>query len=154
METTHKIIVTPLGEIKYQDKDRIFLPRGIPGFEDVRYAVWLALPEYEPVKWIVLENEQANTLPLFDPFLVLADYNPMITEEDTELLEPDSPDDLAVLSVMTPRENEPPTLNLRSPLVINVKKQIAVQVILEDESLPIRYAWKSISEEDTQAGAQ
>jgi len=145
-----KTIDTPLGTIEYQDKDRIYLPRGIPGFERVRYAIWLALPEYEPIKWIVLENEQANSLPLFDPFLVLSDYDPVITEDELELLEPESPDDLAILCVMTPRENQAPTLNLRSPIVINARKQIAVQVILRDETLPIRYEWNKTAAAETQ----
>jgi len=145
-----KTIDTPLGTIEYQDKDRIFLPRGIPGFESVRYAIWLALPEYEPIKWFILENEHANALPLFDPFLVLSDYDPVITDEEVELLEPESPDDLAILCVMTPRENQAPTLNLRSPIVVNARKQIAVQVILQDETLPIRYEWDKSSANETQ----
>lgn len=145
-----KTIDTPLGTIEYQDKDRIFLPRGIPGFESVQYAIWLALPEYEPIKWIILENERANALPLFDPFLVLSDYDPVITDEEVELLEPESPDDLAILCVMTPRENQAPTLNLRSPIVINARKQIAVQVILQDETMPIRYEWDTSSASETQ----
>jgi len=145
-----KTITTPLGKFEYSPEDRIQLPVGIPGFESVRYAIWVALAEYEPVKWIVLENEYGSTLPLFDPFMVLTEYDPVIQDDEVALLEADSPDDLAILCVLTPREHGSPTLNLRSPVVINTKKRIAMQVILQDETLPIRYQWEKPAESEVE----
>lgn len=136
-ETIH----TPIGDIEYKKEDRIQLPRGIPGFEDARYAIWVSDEEFDPIKWFILEREESVALPLLDPFLVLDRYEMSLPDDAVDTLEPDTAEDLALMCVAHPRENAPPTLNLRSPIVINPSKRIALQVILQDESLPIRYDW-------------
>jgi len=130
---------TPLGEIEYSENNRITLPKGLPGFESAQFAVWLSSPEHDPIKWFVLEDYDDAVLPLIDPFLIVSDYEPHIPEQIVEILEMESPDNLAVMCVVTSRKAKVPTVNLRSPIVINAAKRIALQVILDDGSFPIRY---------------
>ncbi len=130
---------TPLGKIEYSENNRITLPKGLPGFESAQFAVWFSSPEHDPIKWFIIEDYDDAVLPLIDPFLVVSDYEPYIPEQIVEILEIESPDNLAVMCVATPRKEEVPTVNLRSPIVINAVKKIALQVILDDDSLPIRY---------------
>lgn len=132
---------TPFGTVEYAEEDQILLPRGLPGFESVRTAIWYTSPEYDPIKWFLLKDQNGAVLPLIDPFLVTQNYEPVIPDPIEELLEVQSPEEVAVLCVATPKKDQPPTINLRSPIVINVVKHVAVQVILEDESWPIRYTW-------------
>jgi len=134
-------IQTSIGEIEYNQEDRITLPRGIPGFEDAQYAIWVSAEEYDPIKWLIIERDFGVALPLLDPFLVVDNYDTTLPEEAVEELAPDSMEELALMCVAHPRENEPPTVNLRSPVVINTQKRIALQVILDDDRLPIRYDW-------------
>ena len=134
-------IQTSIGEIQYESEDRLTLPRGIPGFEDAQHAIWVSAPEYDPIKWLVIERDFGVALPLLDPYLVVEHYDTTLPEEAIEALESNSMDELALLCVAHPRENAPPTVNLRSPVVINTQKRIALQVILADDSLPIRYDW-------------
>jgi len=136
-------IKTPFGEITYSLDDRISLPQGIPGFEDARHAIWVSLEEYEPLKWLVLELDEPVVLPLLDPFILASDYHPDITEGQFNLLETENPEAVAVFCVATPRKEQLPTINLRSPVLINPEKQVAIQVILDDEELPIRYHWEA-----------
>jgi len=140
---------TPLGEIEYGPEDRIALPKGIPGFEDVNYALWVSNPEYEPVKWLILEREEGVALPLLDPFIVVEDYTPEIPDDAVDILEAEVAEDLLVYCVATPRPGQPPTVNLRSPVVINVQNQHAVQVILKNENYPVRYDWRAAAQEKT-----
>lgn len=138
---------TPLGNIEYTDSDRIALPRGLPGFESARSAIWYTSPQYDPIKWFLLEDQNGAVLPLIDPFLITNNYEPVIQDQFVELLEVQSVEEVAVLCVATPKKEQPPTINLRSPIVINAAKRIAVQVILEDESLPVRYTWDPANKE-------
>lgn len=131
---------TPLGEIEYGEDDRISLPNGIPGFEDTDYALWLSRPEYEPIQWLILERSDGIALPLLDPFPLVEGYTPDIPDEAVELLDAES-DDVLVYCVATPRQGQPPTINLRSPVVINPEKRLAIQVILSNEEYDIRYDW-------------
>ncbi|MCF7802878.1 MAG: flagellar assembly protein FliW [Candidatus Marinimicrobia bacterium] len=136
-----RTIKSPIGEIEYETENRITLPRGIPGFEDVRHAVWVSDPEFDPIKWFILEENVGEALPLLDPFLVVDRYEMSIPDDAFETLESDTSEDLALMCVAHPRENAAPTINLRSPIIINPNKRLALQVILPDESLPIRYDW-------------
>ncbi len=141
---------TPLGNIEYSEENRISLPRGLPGFETARIGVWFASPEYDPIKWLLLEDEDGALLPLIDPFLIRQEYEPVVPDHIVELLEIDSAESVAVMCVATPRKNQPPTVNLRSPIIINAAKRKATQIILGDESLPIRFSWNPEAEEASQ----
>ncbi len=143
-------IQTAIGEIEYGPENRIDLPRGIPGFESADHALWVTHPEYEPVKWFILVGEDSIALPLLDPFTIMDSYTPEIPDEAVELLEAESAEDLVVYCVATPRAGQTPTVNLRSPVVINVKGQRALQVILAEEEFPIRYEW---SQPEGESGA-
>jgi len=139
-------IDTPLGNIECSEENRISLPRGLPGFEAARIGVWFSSPEYDPIKWLLLEDQDGALLPLIDPFLITQDYEPVVPDHIVELLDIDSTESVAVMCVANPRKNQPPTVNLRSPIVINAAKKKATQIILDDESLPVRYSWNSAAE--------
>jgi flagellar assembly factor FliW len=133
---------TVLGEIEYNDNNIIELPKSIPGFDGVEKAIWFSSPEFDPVKWLIIDDEKGSALPLLDPFMVLDDYTADIPDQIVELLEIESQDEVAVMCIANPRKGEAPTVNLRAPIVINAKERKAAQIILDDESLSVRFEWE------------
>lgn len=131
-----------LGEIEYQENNIIELPKALPGFETVKRAIWFSSPEFDPIRWLIMDDEKGSALPLIDPFLVMEDYAADIPDPVVELLEIESADETAVMCVITPRSGEVPTVNLRAPVIINAANRKATQIILDDESFSIRHEWE------------
>jgi flagellar assembly factor FliW len=76
-------------------------------------------------------------LPVTDPRLADESYRPEFGPRVPEALALGQGDPVLILAVTT-LEPGGATLNLRAPLVINVKRGLAAQVILDDRSYPLR----------------
>jgi hypothetical protein len=79
-------------------------------------------------------DEPSLAFVIVDPFTFFPDYEVLLSREDLEALEATELGNLAVFSVVVIPENpEDMTANLRGPVLINVEKKIARQVVLNDE---------------------
>jgi flagellar assembly factor FliW len=68
------------------------------------------------------------------------DYSPSINEEVLQRLEVQDPADIHFLSIVViPQDMSRMTANLQGPIVINAKKNIAMQVILDDGKYTTRH---------------
>jgi flagellar assembly factor FliW len=76
-------------------------------------------------------------LPVTDPRLADENYRPELGGRVQEALDLSTGDPVLLLAVTT-LEAGGPVANLRAPLVINVRRQRAMQVILDDKSYPLR----------------
>lgn len=120
-----KIISFPSGIYAFEEEHRFILlsPLG----EDV-YPAWLQSVDNENLCFIV-----------FDPKKIVSDYS--ITAEDGSLeaaaLGKDSEPQYLALAVV-PEEYRDTTINLKSPIVINTEKMLAVQTIAA-ENYPIKF---------------
>jgi flagellar assembly factor FliW len=76
-------------------------------------------------------------LPVADPRLADAGYRPKLGPRVPEALALAEGEPVLLLAVTT-LEPSGPTLNLRAPLVINVNRRVAAQVILDDRSYSLR----------------
>lgn len=74
---------------------------------------------------------------LVDPRTVVADYAPVLSDEQTSELALASPDDALVLVVANPAADGV-TVNLLAPVVVNTATGDAAQVILEGQDHPVR----------------
>jgi len=128
---------TRLGEFEINDDEIITFPKGIPGFEELKKFIVLSLPETDPIKWLVSLDDESIAFPIIDPWLVLEDYEVDLSNQDLELLQVQDPSDIVVLSIVTIPIDKPQeaTVNLKAPIVINIKKGRGLQVILEKYEL-------------------
>lgn len=123
-----------MGEVDVEEKDLLFFPRGLPGFEKLHRWV-LAGEDDDPIKWLVSADLGQIALPVADPALVDSGYSPSIPSEVLEELEINRIEDaLSVVILNIPRQ-EPwkGTANLLAPLVIDPKSRRGRQVVLSDE---------------------
>jgi flagellar assembly factor FliW len=118
----------------------IVMKRGIPGFEQVRRYHLVAKDENNP--FCLLRGVDGS--PVFvvvDPLLVCPDYDPVIPEREARFLELKDESEAALLVIVAiRREPHSVTVNLRAPLLVNTGKNLAVQVVLEDQDWPVRHA--------------
>lgn len=129
-------------EDKEHTGDRIVIhfPEGIYGFEDVKDFVLLQEDEKKVIWSLQAANDACTRLIVIDPFLAAPKYRPKLSADDLKALGNPNADDLCWLAVAVIRKKlEDSVVNLKSPIVANVKSHMGRQVILEDGDYPLRY---------------
>lgn len=117
-----------------QHKKSLFFPQGLPAFDYVKEFVIIANEEEAPFMWLQAVQVPNLAFITIDPFVVCQDYRPDICDADVKALEIEDPSDAFVLAIVNLQNgaDEGITVNLIGPIVINWRKQIAKQVILQN----------------------
>jgi flagellar assembly factor FliW len=130
------------------------MKEGMLGFEHLKRYVVLAHPKNDktPFLWFQSVDNGSIAFVVVRSFDIKPDYEPVISDDEVELLEITSagPENVVLLSVVTIRSDPfKVTANLRAPIVINAKKMLAKQVVLVEGDYPVRY---SLAGQNTPSG--
>jgi len=90
-----------------------------------------------PIRVLRCLDIEGFALPVIDPRLADTTYQPVLGPHVQEALLLEAGEPVLLLAVTT-LEPTGPVANLRAPLVINVRRRIAKQVILDDRAYPLR----------------
>jgi flagellar assembly factor FliW len=107
----------------------VHLPLGLLGFEHVKQYRLVADPKEAPFMWLIKHDDPNHTFLVISPFEVAPDYQPNISEEDVNFLGLQRPADALLLNIVTLRNAEHATVNLKGPVVFNRHTLIGKQVI-------------------------
>lgn len=124
------------GEITIADEKLIIFPEGIVGFPFLKKFALIHDAENEnaPIMWLQSMEETGFAMPVIEPALVVDHYNPIVNDEHLAPVGELEPDQMYVLVTITvPPQIENMSVNLKAPIVINMKNNQAVQIIVEDE---------------------
>lgn len=123
------------------DEDNIITMRGpILGFENLKKYVLIDKKEEAAFWWLQSVDDGAVVFVVVNPFLIKLDYKPELQDNDVKLLEIEDQADVLLLGIVTIGSNPPQiSVNVRAPIVINWKKKVGKQVVLEDSSLGVQY---------------
>lgn len=134
-----KIVTDYRGEVEYSEDDIIHFQDPMYGFEDHHEYLLLGNVEPElPFHWLQAIDGETVTFVITDPFLFVENYDFDLDDLTVEQLEIESIEDIAVYAtVVIPEQVEDITVNLKSPVIINIKNRKAKQVILDGD-----YAYK------------
>lgn len=131
------------GEVTIDDNKIIHFENGIVGFPDLTDFALIYDEEKgndAGIRWLQSLQEPAFAMPVMDPLLVLETYNPVVDEEVLKPIgELDVNEMLVLVTVTVPKDLKLMSVNLRAPLVINVKERKAVQIILDGEEYKIKF---------------
>lgn len=120
-----------LGELEIDEKQVVFFPEGIPGFEtEKEFAVFPLKPDM-PFYYMHSTKNPDLCLVLAVPFPFFPDYEVDLPEEQLARLEAtEESKDLAVFTVLTiPDDFKETTANLLAPVIINLAKRRGVQYV-------------------------
>jgi flagellar assembly factor FliW len=130
-----KIKTTRFGDVEVDESNVITVPEGIIGFENYTRFVILDFMKDSQLRWLQSLNDQEVAFVICDPWYFFKDYNFELSDEDQKELEIESLDDILAVAISTiPEDITKTTLNLISPIIINLKKMIGKQVILYNSS--------------------
>lgn len=134
-----QIQTTRFGQIELDHSDILLMPHGLIGFETCRHWVLLSNPSNEDVAWLQSVGSAPVAVPVVSPRRFDPDYRVQIVRRDLSLLHLHSDDQVFVLAVVS-KNGHALTMNLKSPILLNASRQIAVQVVCNDDrplSMPI-----------------
>ncbi|MDZ4852189.1 MAG: flagellar assembly protein FliW [Pirellulaceae bacterium] len=130
---------TRFGQIELDPSDILLMPHGLIGFETCRHWVLLSNPQNEDVAWLQSVGSPGIAIPVVSPRRFDTDYRVQIPRRELSLLHLRSDDQVFVLAVVS-KNGHALTMNLKSPILMNATRQVAVQVVCSDDrplSVPI-----------------
>lgn len=129
-----KITTRDFGEVDINENTIITIPNGIIGFEEAkRYTLLSPLGEGVFPMWLQAVDSTEPCFVVYDPWQIYPDYRFEIDDEMQSMLEASDGDALQLLAVaIVPDDYKKTTINLRCPIIVNTKNNIAGQTILED----------------------
>lgn len=132
-------VSTRFGECAVNPDEVLSFPVGIPGFERCRHFVLLSSDEWAPLQCLQAVDGPPASFLVVEPRLVLADYRCALSEADRTRLQADAQSPVLWLALVTVTANEPPSVNLKAPIVINPARMLGYQVMPSDSAYPMRF---------------
>lgn len=129
------------GEIEIEE-ERIFefkLP--IIGFGELRKFIILDTSQDSFFKWLQSTEDPSLAFPIISVFSMNVDYSINLTDEVVEKLEINNVESLLVMNIASIPQDNPhgTTINLLAPLIFNLEKQVAGQIILSGSGYDISF---------------
>jgi flagellar assembly factor FliW len=131
------------GPVTLHGEDILDFPEGILGFNDLRRFVLLDDPNDEIFAWLQSCEVAQIAFPVLEPELFAQNYQVSLTKHDLESLslpvvQGQGPRVRSFSIITIPEDPTQMTANLKAPIVINIEKRIARQIVLQDNNLAIR----------------
>jgi len=143
---SRQVVTKRFGMVTVSEDEQFAVPRGIPGFSTMRHAVLLAAgspdagrlnPDEHSLFWLQDLDDGDLAFLCVVPWGLFRDYDLEIDEEDFGI---DDSVDVRVLNLVTvDRSGAEPalTVNLRAPVIVDVRRRQLFQTILPDAKWPI-----------------
>ena len=128
------------GEITFTDDQVIEVRKGIFGF--ARYSKYIIMERKEnfPFKWLHCIEDPNLAFVLVDPLLFFPNYRIEPEQKDLEELQVKDQEELAIYVIVTITSDPNLTsANLIAPLVLNLKKKKAKQIVLPRSPYTIKH---------------
>lgn len=133
-------IKTEFGEMEITPDDIIHFERGLYGFEQVKEYVLINHDENGLIMTMQAADGQMPQFVVLDPYAVIANYSPKLSESDLTFFGNKEISELKFLVIAVVCENYLETMiNLKSPIVIDPISKKALQVFLENPNYSIKY---------------
>jgi flagellar assembly factor FliW len=135
------------------DADSIYtFPAGVPGFEDQQSFCFLTIPGSEPLLFMQSMSTRSLCFVLLPILVVDPDYDIRLTEEELAMLElpagarPRIGRDILCAALVCSEAGAPPTVNLMSPIVVNLKTKTGMQAIHGESGYSHRHPLRLVEE--------
>ena len=129
----------PYGKIDVDERQKLFFPFGILGFENLKNYVLIDAKQ-QPFYWLQSLDVTEIAFVLINPLIFRPDYSIDVPKEELEEIQLDNENDVLVFAIVTIPENQSNmTANLQGPIIINKKIKQGRQAISTNEKWGIRH---------------
>ena len=119
------------GIIDVDERQKIFIPQGLFGFENLKDYVLLDA-EQDPFYWLQSADDQKIAFILIDPVVFRSDYKVIVSSDEIADIGLSSMEGALIFSVVTALGDGKVTANLQGPLIINRDTKVGKQIIQHD----------------------
>ena len=131
------------GTVEITDDKIITFENGIIGFPELKHFTLLHDDEAGTdagIRFLQSMEEPGFAMPVMDPLIVKQDYDPVVEDELLAGIGELNENTLLVMVTVTvPSDLTKMSVNLQGPIIINVEKRLAVQLIVENKDYPVKY---------------
>jgi flagellar assembly factor FliW len=119
----------------------ITFKRGIYGFESIKkYTLTKASENIDNPFRFLKASDGSVCFILLDPKTIDRSYDPVPDDKQMKTLGFTDPGNIRVYGIVViPKDIKMMTINLRSPIIINIENGNAIQLILEDDRYSIKH---------------
>lgn len=118
---------------------KIFFEQGIPGLEKYKKFEMSLIDGNDKFRMITSTENSNIGFVAISPFKIKKDYELNLSDDVIKELQIDSPKDVLVLSLITLGKTlEKSTVNLKAPIIINIKNNKGKQLILQEDKYNIK----------------
>lgn len=134
-----KLITTYHGVIEYNEEDVITFKKGLPGFENLKKFIIVPFEDNEVFSVLISIEDMEVGIPVTSPFHVDETYEFKLSDEKINELNVNSHEEILVLNTVTLNcDIKNITINMKAPIIINIKGKIGEQIILDNEKYRIK----------------
>ncbi|MBM7869461.1 flagellar assembly factor FliW [Clostridium pascui] len=127
------------GTIEYNEEDIITFKKGLPGFENLKKFIVVPFEDNEVFSILISVEDIEVGIPAISPFHVDETYEFKLSDEKINELSVNSHEEILVLNTVTLNSNvKNITINMKAPIIINIKGKVGEQIILDNEKYRIK----------------
>lgn len=135
-----KFNTTRFGELQVNDSDIINFQEGILGFEKLTKYFVVDPGDSTLILWLQSTEDAEVAFPIIEPKIFKPDYTAKLLPADMNSVQIETVADAKIYTILTiPQNIAEMSANLKAPIVINNKKKIAKQIVLQDSKLSVKY---------------
>ena len=132
--TVVKLSTSNFGNLSIEKENIITFEQGLLGFEELKQFAIIAVEECLPFECLVSLEDPMVAFPILNPTLFFSDYKPSLSKDDLVLLDIKKEKDVEMFCIVTlGKKPEDVTLNLKGPILINMKNKMGKQVVLIED---------------------
>lgn len=135
-----KVNTTRFGELQVNENDVITFQEGLLGFEKLTKYFVVDPGDSTLILWLQSTEDAEVAFPMIEPKIFKPDYTAKLLPADMNSVQIETIADARIYSILTiPQDITEMSANLKAPIVINNKKKIAKQIVLQDSKLSVKY---------------
>ena len=141
------VVSDAVGSVEVSEDQRIYVPDGILGFEDLKKFAIVEVEGLGPFRWLVSEEDSTVAFVIVSPYVVYGeDYKIRLAESDRDILDL-APEDTTEMFVLVSMSDEAHriTANLKGPVVLNTQNRVAKQVVVYNPAYSFRHLFQNES---------
>ena len=135
-----KVNTSRFGELQVKSEDTIIFSEGLLGFEKLTKFFVVDPGDSTLILWLQSTDDPSIAFPIIEPKIFKPDYVAKLLPADMNSVELVNINNAKIYSILTiPSHITTMSANLKAPIVINNEKNIARQIVLQDNKLSVKY---------------
>jgi flagellar assembly factor FliW len=128
------------GQLEISDSEVIQIPQGVFGFPELTRFCLVDPADDTLILWLQSLDRPEVAFPVLEPKVFRPDYAVRLSAAELRELQLENVGQAAVFSILTiPADVGQMTANLKAPIVINLARQTARQVVLQENEYSVRH---------------